>query len=98
VLGVFGLVGGIAIPHGRMSGAEEPLALVLVSETPINFDAIDNRPVDIFVALIVPDGDNQQHLKTLATIADKLNNKDFCKQLRSAKSDAELYQVIVNQS
>ncbi|ALQ07186.1 MULTISPECIES: PTS IIA-like nitrogen regulatory protein PtsN [Pseudoalteromonas] len=97
-LGSTGIGRGIAIPHGRMSGAEEPLALVLVSETPINFDAIDNRPVDIFVALIVPDGDNQQHLKTLATIADKLNNKDFCKQLRSAKSDTELYQVIVEQS
>ena len=97
-LGSTGIGRGIAIPHGRMSGAEEPLALVLVSETPINFDAIDNRPVDIFVALIVPDGDNQQHLKTLATIADKLNNKDFCKQLRSARSDTELYQVIVDQS
>lgn len=81
-----------------MGGVEEPLALVLVSDKPVNFDAIDNCPVDIFVALIVPDGDNQQHLKTLATIADKLSNKEFCKQLRSAKTDAELYQVIVDQS
>jgi PTS system nitrogen regulatory IIA component len=97
-LGSTGIGRGIAIPHGRMSGAEEPLALVLVNEKPIDFDAIDNRPVDIFVALIVPDGDNQQHLKTLATIADKLNDKEFCKQLRCAKSDAELYQVIVDQS
>jgi len=97
-LGSTGIGRGIAIPHGRMSGAQEPLALVLVSETPINFDAIDNRPVDIFVALIVPEGDNQQHLKTLATIADKLKNKEFCKQLRCAKSDAELYQIIVDQS
>ncbi|GAA75749.1 PTS system, nitrogen regulatory IIA component [Pseudoalteromonas sp. BSi20480] len=76
-LGSTGIGRGIAIPHGRMSGAQEPLALVLVSETPINFDAIDNRPVDIFVALIVPEGDNQQHLKTLATIADKLKIKNF---------------------
>ncbi|ATC89497.1 PTS system, nitrogen regulatory IIA component [Pseudoalteromonas issachenkonii] len=97
-LGSTGIGRGIAIPHGRMSGAQEPLALILVSETAINFDAIDNRPVDIFVALIVPDGDNQQHLKTLATIADKLNDKEFCKQLRAAKSDSELYQVIVSQS
>ncbi|MEL0639839.1 PTS IIA-like nitrogen regulatory protein PtsN [Pseudoalteromonas aliena] len=97
-LGSTGIGRGIAIPHGRMNNVEEPLAVVLVSKTPINFDAIDNRPVDIFLALIVPDGDNQQHLKTLATIADKLNNKEFCKQLRTAKSDAELYQVIVSQS
>ncbi|KAF7769335.1 PTS system, nitrogen regulatory IIA component [Pseudoalteromonas undina] len=96
-LGSTGIGRGIAIPHGRMSGVQEPLALILVSETAINFDAIDNRPVDIFVALIVPDGDNKQHLKTLATIAEKLNDKEFCKQLRAAKSDNELYQVIVSQ-
>jgi len=95
---ILNALASIAIPHGRMGGVEEPLALVLVSDTPVNFDAIDNCPVDIFVALIVPDGDNQQHLKTLATIADKLSNKEFCKQLRSAKTDAELYQVIVDQS
>ena len=96
-LGSTGIGRGIAIPHGRMSGVQEPLALILVSEAAINFDAIDNRPVDIFVALIVPDGDNKQHLKTLATIAEKLNDKEFCKQLRAAKSDNELYQVIVSQ-
>ena len=97
-LGSTGIGRGIAIPHGRMSGADKPHAFIIVSESPINFDAIDNRPVDIFVALIVPEGDNQQHLKTLATIADKLKNKEFCKQLRCAKSDAELYQIIVDQS
>ena len=95
-LGSTGIGRGIAIPHGRMSGVQEPLALILVSEAAINFDAIDNRPVDIFVALIVPDGDNKQHLKTLATIAEKLNDKEFCKQLRAAKSDSELYQIIVS--
>ena len=97
-LGSTGIGRGIAIPHGRMSGIESPLAIILVSETPINFDAIDNRPVDLFIALIVPDGDSQLHLKTLATIADKLNDKDFCKQLRSAKTDQDLYHVIVEQS
>ena len=49
-LGSTGIGRGIAIPHGRMAGAIDPLALVLVSKEPINFDAIDNRPVDIFVA------------------------------------------------
>lgn len=93
-LGSTGIGKGIAIPHGRMSGIDSPLALVLVSESPVNFDAIDNRPVDIFVALIVPDGNSELHLKTLATIADKLNNKEFCKQLRSAKTDHDLFKVI----
>ncbi|MBQ4832776.1 PTS IIA-like nitrogen regulatory protein PtsN [Pseudoalteromonas sp. MMG010] len=97
-LGSTGIGRGIAIPHARMNGAQDPLALILINEKPISFDAIDNRPVDIFVALIVPDGDNSQHLKTLSTIAEKLNNKEFCKQLRSAQSDESLYQIIVEQS
>ena len=93
-LGSTGIGRGIAIPHGRMSGADEPHAFVIVSESPINFDAIDNRPVDIFVALIVPDGDCQLQLKTLSTIADRLKDKEFCKQLRSATTDQQLFQVI----
>jgi len=96
-LGSTGIGRGIAIPHGRMNGIENPLALVLVSESPVNFDAIDNRPVDIFVALIVPDGQSDLHLKTLATIAEKLNDKEFCKQLRNAKTDQDLFNVIDEQ-
>ena len=44
--------------------------------------------------MLVPEGDNASHLKTLAEIAGKLNNKEFCKQLRQAPNDDALYQVI----
>ena len=96
-LGSTGIGKGIAIPHGRMSGIDKVFAILLVSQESIPFDAIDNRPVDIFVALIVPEGDNQQHLKTLAAIAEKLKSKEFCKQLRHARSDDELYSIVVAQ-
>ena len=96
-LGSTGIGKGIALPHGRMEGIEHVFAILLVSEQTIPFDAIDNRPVDIFVALIVPEGDNQQHLKTLSAIADKLKNKEFCKQLRHASSNSELYNIIAAQ-
>ncbi|GEK08787.1 PTS sugar transporter subunit IIA [Pseudoalteromonas sp. McH1-7] len=93
-LGSTGIGKGIAIPHGRLEGIDKILAMVLVSEQGIPFEAIDKQPVDIFVAFIVPEGDNQQHLKTLAAIADTLKNKSFCKMLRQAKNDDELYAVI----
>ncbi|MBQ4849552.1 PTS sugar transporter subunit IIA [Pseudoalteromonas sp. MMG012] len=93
-LGSTGIGKGIAIPHGRMQGIEQVFAMILVSKKPVPFDAIDNRPVDIFVALIVPEGDNQQHLKTLAAIAESLKDKEFCKQLRHACNDTELYSII----
>ncbi|MCF6434859.1 PTS IIA-like nitrogen regulatory protein PtsN [Pseudoalteromonas sp. MMG022] len=95
-LGSTGIGKGIAIPHGRIEGIDEVTAMLLVNQQGIPFDAIDNRPVDIFLALIVPDGDNQQHLKTLAAIAEKLNNKEFCKQLRNAGNDEELYAIIAS--
>jgi PTS system nitrogen regulatory IIA component len=95
-LGSTGIGKGIAIPHGRMAGIEQVTAMLLVNQQGIPFDAIDNRPVDIFLALIVPEGDNQQHLKTLAEIAGKLNDKEFCKQLRNASNDDELYEIIAS--
>jgi PTS system nitrogen regulatory IIA component len=95
-LGSTGIGKGIAIPHGRMAGIEQVTAMLLVNQQGIPFDAIDNRPVDIFLALIVPEGDNEQHLKTLAEIAGKLNDKEFCKQLRNASNDDELYEIIAS--
>ncbi|NOU53066.1 PTS IIA-like nitrogen regulatory protein PtsN [Pseudoalteromonas sp. JBTF-M23] len=95
-LGSTGIGKGIAIPHGRIEGISHVTAMLLVNKQGVPFDAIDNRPVDIFLALIVPDGDNEQHLKTLAAIAEKLNNKEFCKQLRNAGNDEELYAIIAS--
>lgn len=96
-LGSTGIGKGIAIPHGRLSNIDSVFAILLVNQQGISFDAIDNRPVDIFLALIVPEGNNEQHLKTLSAIAAKLNDKEFCKQLRHAENDEALYQVIVAQ-
>ncbi|MFY8273733.1 PTS IIA-like nitrogen regulatory protein PtsN [Pseudoalteromonas sp. SSDWG2] len=94
-LGSTGIGRGIAIPHGRLEGLDEIIALVVTSKEAINFDAIDNRPVDIFVALLVPDNQCDQHLKTLAKIADKLKDKQLCKQLRAVTSDQELFELII---
>ena len=93
-LGSTGIGKGIAIPHGRLKGIDSIFAILITNQNSINFDAIDNRPVDILLAMLVPEGDNASHLKTLAEIAGKLNNKEFCKQLRQAPNDDALYQVI----
>jgi PTS system nitrogen regulatory IIA component len=93
-LGSTGIGKGIAIPHGRLKGIDSIFAILVTSQNSINFDAIDNRPVDILLAILVPEGDNASHLKTLAEIAGKLSNKEFCKQLRQAQDDDALYQII----
>ena len=68
-MGSTGIGNGIAIPHGRLSKCKIVVAVVVTTETPINFDAIDNRPVDIFIALFVPEDACKEHLTTLQSIA-----------------------------
>ncbi|RBM30762.1 PTS IIA-like nitrogen-regulatory protein PtsN [Vibrio tarriae] len=96
-MGSTGIGNGIAIPHARMSDSEKAVAILLQCEEPIEFDSIDNRPVDLLFALLVPEDQCKEHLKTLACMAERLNDKQILKQLRNAASDQELYNIMVNQ-
>lgn len=93
-MGSTGIGNGIAIPHGRLTTIESPIAVFIKCEEAISFDAIDNQPVDLLFALLVPSDQCQQHLSTLASMAEKLSDKHILKQLRKTSSDEELYQVI----
>lgn len=96
-MGSTGIGNGIAIPHARMSDSEKAVAVLLQCEEPIEFDSIDNRPVDLLFALLVPEDQCKEHLKTLACMAERLNDKQILKQLRNAESDQELFNIMVNQ-
>lgn len=93
-LGSTGIGNGIAIPHGRLENASQPIAVLVTTEQAINFDAIDHRPVDIFIALFVSEEECQNHLSTLQSIAKIFREKQFCKQVRKCKSNQELFQLI----
>ncbi|WP_417763544.1 PTS IIA-like nitrogen regulatory protein PtsN [Shewanella sp.] len=93
-MGSTGIGNGIAIPHGRIESIDTPVAVLIKCDEAIAFDAIDNQPVDILFALIVPADQCQQHLSTLSAMAEKLSDKQILKQLRKAADEHELYQVI----
>ncbi|CAH8226081.1 PTS IIA-like nitrogen regulatory protein PtsN [Vibrio aestuarianus] len=95
-MGSTGIGNGIAIPHARMTASDNAIAVLLQCDTPIEFDAIDNRPVDLLFALLVPKDQCKEHLKTLSCMAERLNDKQVLKQLRSAQSDQELYDIMTN--
>lgn len=90
-LGSTGIGLGIAIPHGRLSNASHPVAVLMTLSTPIEFEAIDNQPVDIIFALLVPQDEPETHLKTLQAVAQKLNNRDYCRKLRATDSAESLH-------
>ena len=85
-LGSTGLGHGVAIPHGRVRGADRALAALLITDKPVDFDAIDNEPVDIFVGLLVPEDANETHLELLSELAEMLGNERLTRRLRSAAS------------
>ncbi len=95
-LGSTGIGHGVAIPHGRLKYLPEPIAAFVHLQEAIDFQANDNQPVDLFFALLVPEQVENQHLEILAEIAKKFSHKDFREQLRQAKDDAELYQLVIS--
>ncbi|MBM7455530.1 PTS system nitrogen regulatory IIA component [Oceanisphaera litoralis] len=95
-MGSTGIGNGIAIPHGRIGNNNRATAVLLTFADPVEFDAIDNQPVGLVFALLVPEQECKLHLKTLSLIAEKLSNKQVCKQLRQAGSDDELYNIMVS--
>ncbi len=96
-LGTTGIGGGIAIPHCRFNTEGATYCACLTLETPIDFDAVDNKPVDIIFAMLVPENAESSHLEMLAKLAEMLQQPALVKRLRDATSDAELYDIAVSQ-
>ena len=94
-MGSTGIGNGIAIPHGRLAGLTKVMAILLTCTPSIDCDSIDNKPVDVFFAILVPEDQAQGHLQTLATIATKLSDKDVIKALRNAKDNQQLFETII---
>jgi PTS system nitrogen regulatory IIA component len=93
-VGSTGIGNGIAIPHGRLSNTSQVIAVLLTSEQAVEFDAIDNRNVDIIIALFVPEESCQQHLETLQSIAQIFSDKKIAKQVRKCHSSQEIFDLI----
>lgn len=94
-LGSTGIGEGVAIPHCRLPDCEQAVALMMTLETPIDFDAIDNRPVDLLCFLLVPDDGANEHLQTLAGLAELFSQSSVREQLRACSSSAQLFSKVL---
>lgn len=93
-LGSTGIGNGIAIPHCRISECSQIIAMLITLEKSIDFNAIDNQDVDVIFVLLVPEDDNENHLKTLAGIAEKFSNEEVLINIRNAKNSDALLQAV----
>ncbi|MBL4765569.1 MAG: PTS sugar transporter subunit IIA [Colwellia sp.] len=93
-MGSTGIGNGIAIPHGRLSNTDKAMAVLLTTEQAIDFDAIDNKAVDIFICLFVPQNSTQEHLNTLQSIAKLFSDRKTAKQVRKCTNNQQLFNFI----
>ena len=91
-LGSTGLGQGVAIPHGRVGGDIPPTAAFVRLKDPIEFDAPDSEPVDLVLALVVPDHFTDQHLALLSQVAELFSHTDVCSELREAGDAQQLFE------
>jgi PTS system nitrogen regulatory IIA component len=93
-LGSTGLGNGIAIPHGKLEGIDGVTAVFARLAQPIDFDAVDDQPVDLVIMLLAPAGSGADHLKALARVARLMRTESVVEQLRDTRDPIKLHEVL----
>ena len=96
-LGSTGVGSGIAIPHAQIAALDHFFGLFVRLDRPINYDAIDGRPVDLVFLLLIP-GTTREHLKALAAISRRLRDHEAASGLRSATRAEDIYSLLTAKS
>jgi PTS system nitrogen regulatory IIA component len=82
-LGSTGLGSGIAIPHARIPGLQDFYGLFVRLERPVDYVAIDSKPVDLVCLLLTPDTDSSNHIAILAAASRRLRDPESVKAIRA---------------
>lgn len=85
---------GIGIPHASTDLIYEVVGALGRSRPGVNFDSLDNQPVHLVMLFLVPQGQFQKHLHTLANIAKLLHKADFRQSLEQAADADAMIQII----
>ena len=93
-LGSTGLGNGIAVPHGKFAGLKNVVAVFLKLSVPVDFESVDDQPVDLVMMLLAPMGAGADHLKALARVARLLRTSDTAKMLRDSHDAEAIYAVL----
>ena len=93
-----GFGGGIAMPHARIRGLSDPVFAVVRFAWPVEWEALDGKPVDLAVVAITPEQpEKNSHLPTLALLARKLMNEDFVYNLKHCTDGNQLYYYMLQE-
>src|SRR6187401_1573132 len=92
-----GIGNGLAIPHGKCNGTDHLVMAIGRPATPIDFQAIDGRPVTIIWLLTSPPDKTAPHIHALARISRLMTMEKFRQALNQAKTNQEMFDIIAQQ-
>lgn len=93
-LGSTGVGDGVSLPHARMEAVQRPFGLLARLREPVDYEAVDDRPVDLVFLLLLPAGAHGEHLNALACVARRLRELETAAALRGARDASALYSLI----
>jgi len=96
-LGTTGVGDGVAIPHGKLPNLKKLLGVFARLERPIDFEAIDEQPVDLIFLLLAPGTAGADHLKALARVSRLLRDRQMREKLRGSETPEAIYALLVEQ-
>ncbi|MCR4377162.1 MAG: PTS IIA-like nitrogen regulatory protein PtsN [Rhodospirillales bacterium] len=97
-LGTTGVGHGIAIPHGKLASLDRLYGFFARLETPVDFQSIDEQPVDLVFLLLAPETAGADHLKALARVSRLLRDASVCEKLRGGDNSEALYVLLTQAS
>jgi PTS system nitrogen regulatory IIA component len=93
-LGSTGIGEGIAIPHGKLPSLTRIFGLIARLDKPVDFEALDDQPVDVLFLLLAPEGAGADHLKALARVARVLREPGLIERVRATRDATALYAIM----
>jgi nitrogen PTS system EIIA component len=93
-LGTTGVGNGVAIPHGKLPKLTNLFGVFARLDRPVDFESMDNEPVDLVLLLLAPETAGADHLKALARVARLFKDADVVRKLRNSRDAEALYAVL----
>jgi PTS system nitrogen regulatory IIA component len=93
-LGSTGVGNGIAIPHGKLAGVKQITGVFARVDQPVDFEALDDQPVDLVFLLLAPEGAGADHLKALSRIARVLRDAETVKKVRGTRDASAIHSLL----
>jgi len=89
---------GVAVPHARLNGLERMRGVFVRLDLPVEFDSVDDQPVDLMFALFAPRNAGAEHLRALARVSRLLRQSELREQLRQARTADAVHALLVQEA